>query len=71
MSSLLPSSRLQAMKREANLHELKALDEARKRYLQHQHAVKELELKKMDREIQKKVRNKPFFYIYAISFSYG
>ena len=44
------------MKREANLHELKALDEARKRFLQHQHAVKELELKKMDREIQKKVR---------------
>lgn len=56
-SELSTPFRLQAMKREANLHELKALDEARKHYLQHQHAVKELELKKMDREIQKKVRN--------------
>ena len=54
-------SRLRAMKREANLHELKALDEARKHYLQHQHAVKELELKKMDREIEKKVRNRTLF----------
>ena len=56
-SELSTPFRLQAMKREANLHELKALDEARKHYLQHQHAVKELELRKMDREIQKKVRN--------------
>lgn len=46
---------MQAMKREARLKELKALDEARKRYLHHQQAVKEEEVAQLDKDIQKKV----------------
>jgi hypothetical protein len=47
--------RLKAMKREARLMELKSLDEARRRYLVQQNSVREAEILRMDREIEKKV----------------
>lgn len=48
-------ARLGAMKREAKLKELRSLDDARQRYLVQQQTLKELEIAKMDKEIEKKV----------------
>ncbi|XP_019849062.1 PREDICTED: TBC1 domain family member 31-like [Amphimedon queenslandica] len=48
-------ARLAAMKREAKLKELKSLDDARQKYLQQQQTLRELEIEKMDKEIEKKV----------------
>ena len=48
-------ARLAAMKRETKIKELKTLDDARRRYLLQQQAVKETEIRKMDQEIQRKV----------------
>lgn len=47
--------RLQAMKREVKVRELKVLDAARRRFMQHQQAVKEAELRRLDDEVQRKV----------------
>ena len=47
--------RLQAMKREIKVKELKVLDAARRRFVQHQQATKEAELKRLDDDIQRKV----------------
>ena len=49
-------ARLAAMKREAKLKELKSLDDARQKYLQQQQTLRELEIEKMDKEIEKKVK---------------
>lgn len=48
-------SRLAAMKREARIKELRALDDARQRYLEQQQTTREAEINKMDQEIQRKV----------------
>lgn len=53
-------ARLAAMKREAKLKELKSLDDARQRYLEQQQRLRELEIEKMDKEIEKKVKNDSF-----------
>lgn len=50
-------ARLAAMKREAKLKELKSLDDARQKYLKQQQTLRELEIEKMDKEIEKKVKN--------------
>ena len=49
-------ARLAAMKRETKMKELKVLDEARQRYLEQQQKIRENEILKMDKEIQRKVR---------------
>ena len=49
-------SRLTAMKRETRMKELRSLEEARQRYLDQQQRIRENEIRKMDREIQRKVR---------------
>ncbi|XP_065914395.1 TBC1 domain family member 31-like [Dysidea avara] len=47
--------RLQAMKREMRVKELKMLDGARQRFMQHHQQVKEAELKRLDDEIKRKI----------------
>lgn len=47
-------ARLAAMKREARIKELKSLDEARRRYLEQQQGLREKEISKMDKEIERK-----------------
>ena len=42
------------MKREVKVKELKVLDATRRRFMHHQTAVKEAELKRMDTEIQRR-----------------
>ena len=49
------AGRLQAMKRELRVKELKMLDEARQRFMHHHQQVKEAELKRLDDEIKRKV----------------
>ncbi|XP_066290828.1 TBC1 domain family member 31-like isoform X3 [Branchiostoma lanceolatum] len=48
--------RLAAMRRELRVKELQLLDAARRRFMEHQHRQKETELKRMDDEIERKVR---------------
>lgn len=48
-------ARLAAMKRDAKLKELRSLDDARQRYLEQQQTLRELEIQKMDKEIERKV----------------
>lgn len=43
------------MRREAKVAELKVLDDARQRFLNHQKAVKEVELQRLDDEIKRRV----------------
>jgi len=50
--------RLQALKRELRVKELHVLDAAKRRVLAHQQATRESELKRMDRQIQKKVQQR-------------
>jgi len=45
------------MKRELRVKELKMLDGARQRFMQHHQQVKEAELKRLDDEIKRKVRS--------------
>ena len=47
--------RLAALKRETKMKELRTLDEARERYLEQQQRIRGNEIKKMDKEIEKKV----------------
>lgn len=47
--------RLQAMRRELRVKELKVLDAARQRFLEHQQSTKEAEVRRLDDEIRKKV----------------
>ncbi|XP_035678691.1 TBC1 domain family member 31-like [Branchiostoma floridae] len=48
--------RLAAMRRELRVKELQLLDAARRRFMEHQHRQKETELKRLDDEIERKVR---------------
>ncbi|KAL5467429.1 hypothetical protein EMCRGX_G031650 [Ephydatia muelleri] len=48
-------ARLQAMRRELRVKELKVLDAARQRFLEHQQSTKEAEVRRLDDEIRKKV----------------
>lgn len=57
-------ARLAAMKRETKMKELKVLDEARQRYLEQQQKIRENEILKMDKEIQRKVR--AFKYVHIL-----
>ena len=50
-----PLARLRAMRREAKVAELKVLDDARQRFLQHQKTAKEIELQRLDDEIKRRV----------------
>ena len=43
------------MRREAKVAELKVLDDARQRFLQHQKIAKEIELQRLDDEIKRRV----------------
>ena len=52
---LSPLARLRAMRREAKVAELKVLDDARQRFLQHQKTAKEIELQRLDDEIKRRV----------------
>ena len=47
--------RLQALKREIKVKEIHVLDAARRRFMTHQQAVRESEIKKLDHELQKRV----------------
>ena len=55
-STYVYTYRLQAMKRELRVKELKMLDGARQRFMHHHQQVKEAELKRLDDEIKRKVR---------------
>jgi len=58
------------MKRELRVKELKVLDEARQRFMQHHQQVKEAELKRLDDEIKRKVRYTDTYvgvYMYALT----
>ena len=44
------------MKREVNSRELQLMDAVRRKYMENQSKMKEVELKRMDDEIQRKVR---------------
>ncbi len=50
--------RLAALKRETKMKELRTLDEARHRYLEQQRKIRENEIQKMDKDIQRKVRHR-------------
>ena len=54
-STYVYTYRLQAMKRELRVKELKMLDGARQRFMHHHQQVKEAELKRLDDEIKCKV----------------
>ena len=54
------------MKREMRVKELKMLDGARQRFMQHHQQVKEAELKRLDDEIKRKVCEM-FRYIHRCS----
>ena len=45
------------MKREVHSRELQLMDAVRRRYMENQNRIKEVELKRMDDEIQRKVRD--------------
>eukprot|EP00794_Sanderia_malayensis_P018697 gene18697-20585_t len=48
-------SRLQAMKREVSLRELKLLDAVRRKFMTHQQKVKDVELQRLDDELERKI----------------
>ena len=51
----LDCCRLQAMRRELRVKELKVLDATRQRFMEHQQSTKEAEVRRLDDEIKKKV----------------
>jgi hypothetical protein len=51
----LATNRLQALKREIKVKEIHVLDAARRRFMTHQQTVRESEIKKLDRELEKRV----------------
>ena len=51
----MSTRRLQAMRREVHTRELQLMDAVRRKYMENQSKVKEVELKRMDDEIQRKV----------------
>ncbi len=55
MYSFVSTRRLQAMRREVHTRELQLMDAVRRKYMENQSKVKEVELKRMDDEIQRKV----------------
>ena len=54
------------MRREVHSRELQLMDAVRRKYMENQSKVKEVELKRMDDEIQRKVRVLNFVYTLAI-----
>ncbi len=50
-----PRCRLQAMKREVSMRELKLLDAVRRKFMTHQQQVKDIELQRLDDELERKV----------------
>lgn len=63
-------ARLAAMKREAKIKEVKALDEARERYLEQQQMIRQNEIRKMDEEIQRKVIVHICIFVYMYVYLY-
>ena len=49
------TNRLQALKREIKVKEIHVLDAARRQFMAHQQTVRESEIKKLDRELEKRV----------------
>ena len=47
--------RLQAMKREIAMRELKLLDAVRRKFMTHQQKVKDMEIQRLDDELERKV----------------
>ena len=54
------------MRREVHTRELQLMDAVRRKYMENQSKVKEVELKRMDDEIQRKVRVLIYYYVSPI-----
>lgn len=62
--------RLYAMNREVKLKELQLLDAARRKFLHFQKQQRESELKRLDDEVQRKVKKKMFILLDKYIFFY-